>query len=124
VTNEIDTGRMAEVMTKLAEVHGTHSVAIVLPLRPGMRDVAAEFLAEGPPFDPRALGLARHQVFLTDAEVVFLFETEQGLSTLDEMLADPDFWTVARSWEHLMADQPRIGGAIFEWPARRKNQPL
>ena len=31
-------------------------------------------MREGPPFDPAAFGLARHTVYLSPHEVVFLFE--------------------------------------------------
>jgi hypothetical protein len=113
----IDTNRIAMLMTEFASSgRRKHGIAVVLPLQHGMKEVAAEYLAEGPPFDLEALGLARHQVFLTDSEVIFVFETKQGLATLDEMLAQPDFWTVASAWEHVIAGQPRFGSVIFEWP--------
>jgi hypothetical protein len=109
--------RLAEFMGSLGDRGARqHSIAIVLPLREGMREVAAEFLAEGPPFDPKELGLARHQVFLTDSEVVFVFEAKEGLATLDDILAEPDFWSIASAWQHLTAGQPRVGAMIFEWP--------
>ena len=81
-----------------------------------MAEIAGEFLAEGPPFDLEALGLARHEAFLSESEVIFVFEVKHGLATLDEMLADPDFWSVASSWEHVIAGQPRFGSLVFEWP--------
>ncbi len=121
VKTALDIPRLTELMTGLADRgQRQHTIAIVLPLREGMSEVAAEFLAEGPPFDPKKLGLARHQVFLTESEIVFVFETEKGLATLDEILAEPDFWTVASTWEHVMAGQPRIGTTIFEWPEHQR----
>ena len=62
-----------------------HSIAVVLPLREGMREVAAEFLEEGPPFDPEHLGLVRHQVFLGDSEVIFVFETVASLALVGDV---------------------------------------
>lgn len=108
--------RLSEAMADLG-AHGSkeHSIAVVLPLREGMREVAAEFLAEGPPFDPKQLGIVRHQVFLGESEVVFVFETEQSLTTLDKVLAEPDFWSLVSSWEHLTAGEPRLASTAFEW---------
>ncbi len=46
--------RVAGAMTTLARCSPKqHGIAIVMPLREGMREVAAEFLAEGPPSTPR-----------------------------------------------------------------------
>jgi hypothetical protein len=112
----LDIARLTNELAELAVSAGRrHSVAVVLPLRDGMRDVAAEFLVEGPPFDPEKLKLTHHQVFLTDREIVFVFETEKGVATLAEIVAEPEFWTMASAWEHVMADQPRIGSTIYQW---------
>ncbi len=113
--------RLAEAMSELA-VQGTarHSVAIVVPLRKGTKEVAEEFLAEGPPFAPEALGLVRHEVFLTEEEAIFVFETEGCLECLDKILADPDFWTVAPAWEHLADGAPRVATIAYVWPERHR----
>jgi hypothetical protein len=114
----LDVPRLTEQVSALeSRASRLHSLAVVLPIREGMREVAAEFLAEGPPFAPETLGLAGHAVFITDSEIVFLFETREGLGTLAEIAADPDFWTVVEAWEHVMADQPRIAPAIYDWRA-------
>jgi hypothetical protein len=115
--------QMVEIPDRLAEAMGTlaeqstnrHNLAVVVPLRDGMREVAAEFLAEGPPFSPKEIGIVSHRVFLTDAEVVFVFETEGELSALDRILAEPEFWSMVSAWEHLSSGQPRVGTAAFEW---------
>ena len=49
-------------------------------------------LADGPPFDPDALGLDRHQVFLTASEAVFVFESELGADALEPLLQEPELW--------------------------------
>jgi hypothetical protein len=109
--------RVADAMGALASCsRKQHSIAIIVPLREGTREVASEFLAEGPPFDPKLLGLTRHRVFLTDSEVVFVFETEGELSTLDHILAEPEFWSIASAWEHLASGEPRVATIAFDWP--------
>ena len=108
--------QVADVMGALARCsRQQHAVAVVVPLREGTREVASEFLAEGPPFDPAEIGLTGHRVFLTDSEVLFLFETEGELATLDRILAEPEFWTVASAWEHLAAGEPRVATIAFDW---------
>jgi hypothetical protein len=111
--------RVAEVMHALGACSPRqHAIAIVVPLREGMREVASEFLAEGPPFDPGAIGIARHRVFLTDSEVVFVFETDGELSALDRILAEPEFWSMVSAWGHLSAGEPRVGTMAFDWSQR------
>lgn len=116
MANELDIRRLAE---SALEHHAErlHTVAVVLPLRKGTGDVVADFLAEGPPFDPEAVGLARHRVFLTESEAVFVFEAEEGLDRLERILGEPDFWTVLPGWEHVLDGEPRIGPAFFAWDA-------
>jgi hypothetical protein len=111
--------RVSDAMSTLARCRRTeHAIAIVVPLREGTREVASEFLAEGPPFDPKELGLLRHRVFLTETEVVFVFETEGDLTTLDRILAEPEFWSIASAWEHLADGEPRVGTVAFDWSQR------
>lgn len=114
--------RLAESMAELeSRSPKAHSVAVVLPLRDGMRDVASEFLEEGPPFDPERLGLVRHQVFLGDSEVIFVFETEAGLAALDQVLAEPEFWSLVTPWEHLADGDPHVAFVAFDWRVRAAN---
>lgn len=110
-----------EALTHCAATH--HSVVVVAPLREDMREVACEFLTEGPPFDPKELGLSRHQVFVTDREVVFVFESEHERAALAQVLAEPDVWSVVSAWGHLLADQPRIATTVYEWPEHPRPHP-
>jgi hypothetical protein len=113
----VDIPQLETAMNAVAhQPRNVHGIAIVLPLKEGMREIAAEYLVEGPPFDPRELGLMRHQVYLSDTEAVFVFETEGALDTLDRMLADPDFWALAKAWEHIAAGEPRLATAAYVWP--------
>ena len=49
------------------------TLVVVAPLREGAQERARELLAEGPPFDPEETVFDRHEVFLGEREVVFLF---------------------------------------------------
>ena len=52
-------------------------LAIVARLKEGAHDRAAALLSSGPPFEPRVTGIERHTVYLTPAEVVFVWEGEE-----------------------------------------------
>jgi hypothetical protein len=97
---------------------GHESIAVVVPLAEGRFEVVREFLAEGPPFDPAAIGLESHKVFLTDHEAVFIFETEDGAKALERILDEPELWDVVSAWKRCSAAEPRIGTAVYEWPRR------
>jgi hypothetical protein len=95
---------------------GSHeSIAVVVPLADGRSEIVQEFLAEGPPFDPSAIGLESHKVFLTDREAIFVFDTIEGAQAFERILAEPEFWSVVSAWEHNVAEEPRIGSIVYEW---------
>jgi hypothetical protein len=119
------------VSEKLAALHASEahrsdkahrSIAIVVPLTEGRCDVVREFLEEGPPFEPREIGLESHKVFLTDREAIFVFETEEGVKALERILGEPELWELVSPWEHCMAEEPRLATAVYEWPAHPHQQ--
>jgi hypothetical protein len=60
-------------------------LAIVAHLKEGSEARAAELIAQGPPFDLAEAGIARHSVYLSASEVVFVFEGEQVESALERL---------------------------------------
>jgi hypothetical protein len=112
-------GVIAEIAERLAALQlgteGRRRLTIVLPLVDGARDAVRALLADGPPFDPELLGLDRHQVFLTDTEAVFVFESELGASALEPLLQDPELWKSAAAWHAYLAGPPRIAEDVFSW---------
>ena len=83
------------------------NLVVVLPLRPGARDRARDLLRHGPPFDPDEAGLERHQAFVSDTEVVFLFEADARQSVL-RLVDDASLWEAAEGWTELVAGPPRL----------------
>ena len=98
-------------------------LAVVLPLVEGKRADVRALLAQGPPFDPEMVGLARHQVFLGDDEAVFVFEAPAG-SGLERLVADPAVWSAAAEWHDLIAGAPRTTRLAFTWEAAEDNPDL
>ncbi len=44
-----------------------------------------------------------------------MFETSGELTALDRILAEPEFWSIASAWDHLVDGEPRIATIAFDW---------
>ena len=93
-------------------------LAIVARLRPGTEPQAVELIARGTPFDPHAIGLRRHTIFLSAGEVVFVFEGDEVEWTVDNLIDEPFHWellTAFEEWRGIVDGQPRIARVAFAW---------
>ena len=98
----------------LGEEHAMSRAVVVLPLREGASARAAELLRRGPPFDPAAVGLERHNVFLSDQEAVFVFEADTP-DTAERLVGEGSFWSAASAWKDLVAGPPRLADDVYSW---------
>jgi hypothetical protein len=109
-------GELAERLSALqADARAHRPIAVVLPIRHGSREAARALLAEGPPFDPVALGLDRHHVLLTESEAIFIFESTLGSSALESLLGDAHLLESAAVWHEHLAGPPRIAEDVYSW---------
>lgn len=112
-------GIVSELAERLVEIYlgakTSTTLAVVLPIREDTREQALALLAGGPPFDPARAGLDRHEVFVTDRELVFLFESAGGTATLERLLSRPELWRAALSWRNVIAAPPRIAELGYSW---------
>lgn len=93
-------------------------VAIIARLKDGCEPVAAELLAEGPPFGAAERGLDRHAVYLSAGEVVFVFEGAEVDSVVGDMIDspfEPKVSAALDAWRPLIDGHPRIGRLAYEW---------
>jgi hypothetical protein len=93
-------------------------LAIVARLKPETEPRAAELIAEGAPFDPHAIGLRRHAIFLSAGEVVFVFEGDEVEWVVDSLIDEPFHWEVLAAfeeWREIIDGQPRIARLAFAW---------
>ncbi|MEO8289466.1 MAG: hypothetical protein ABI649_00535 [Gaiellaceae bacterium] len=92
------------------------ALVVVAPLREGAHARARELLDLGPPFDLAETAFDRHEVFLSENEVVFVFEgrSEQG-ATLALPAEATDLWRAAGAWADCLAGRPRIARSVFSW---------
>jgi hypothetical protein len=90
-------------------------LVVVVPLKEGTRERAAELLRGGQPLDLEETQYDRHYVFLTDREVVFFFEADGPGRTLQLSAEDPALWRAAVAWRECMAGRPRVAATAFTW---------
>jgi hypothetical protein len=107
-------GELTDRLVELQHANARRRAAVVVPLLPGSRAAVEELLDAGPPFDPAALGLEQHCVYLTDEEVVFVFAW-RGTATIDSLVAEPGFWQSAAAWQHHIAGPPRVAEPAYIW---------
>ncbi len=106
---------LAEHLSSLLDDERVMSRAVVvLPLKEGASEQAAELLRGGPPFDPEKVGLERHHVFLTEREAVFLFEADSR-DAAERLIGEWRFWSAASAWKELVAGPPRLAEDAYSW---------
>ena len=90
-------------------------LVLVIPLKDGAAARAQELLRDGPPFELETTHLERHEVFLTDDEAVFVFETTGEAPALELEAGNPRLRRAAAAWREVMADRPRKAETAFSW---------
>ncbi len=90
-------------------------VVVVLPLRRGTAARARELVADGPPFDIEHAELEGHHVFVSEREVVFLFEGEHARETIERLVRDPRVLREAVRWRECLAGPPRVADGTYAW---------
>jgi hypothetical protein len=117
-------GVMQDLAARLAElsVGRLRRVVLVLPLREGTGAEVRKLVEHGPPFDPEEVPLAHHEVYLTTAEAVFVFEAPTGLA-LDTLLSKLDVWAAAAAWAHAVSGAPRLAELVYSWHSDAAPEP-
>ena len=93
-------------------------VAIVAHLKQGCGPKAAELIAAGPPFELAETGIARHSVYLSAGEVVFVFEGHQVEWMVDELIDSPfqpQLQNALDAWRAIVDGSPRVARQRFAW---------
>lgn len=93
-------------------------LALIARLKPGTQAQAEALIAKGPPFDPQQIGFARHSVFLSATEVVFVFEAHEVEWLVTALVEDPFQWMMIdalEAWRPLVDGHPRIAREQFSW---------
>jgi hypothetical protein len=118
IASVVQPGIITELAERLAsrlrEEEAMSRAVVVIPLREGASEQAAQLLRSRPPFDPDEIGLDRHHVFLTDEEAVFVFEADD-LGAAERLIGGESFWKAAAAWKDLVAGPPRLAEDAYTW---------
>jgi hypothetical protein len=72
-----------------------------------------------PPFEPSTMhGLARHHVFVNDAEAVFIFEGASVGEAVERLIRNPQVWLAATEWRDCLAGRPTVLPCQYAWSRR------
>jgi hypothetical protein len=74
----------------------------------------ARILEKVPPFDLEAEGFGRHEVFLGDTDVVFIFTYPGAVGHLEQMAAARTLFSLVLKMTGLVS-APRMLNQTFEW---------
>jgi hypothetical protein len=92
-------------------------VVVTAKLKLGSHAAAAEIVGAGPPYDPGELGLVRHAIYLSDSEVVFVFEGLDVEQQLRDLVNDPVVSAAFAAWGPLLEGTPSVVHEVFYWEA-------
>jgi len=90
-------------------------VVLVARLRDGARQRARELAASPLPNDPAADGFRRVAVFLSEKEIVFMFEADSAESIVRRILNDPVQSTAITPWLPLFDGPLRRTEEAYYW---------
>ena len=119
-------GEIAERLAALQLGPGAPpTMTLVVPLKTGVRDAVRRLLAHGPPFDiERIPELSRHEVYLTETEAIFVFESASGTDAIAAMLSKPEFWQAATDWHEHVAGPPRLAETVYSWARGEESEEI
>jgi hypothetical protein len=100
----------------------TSQTAIVAEIRPGMKPALEKRLQDGPPFDLAAEGFERHEVFVGDKDVVFVFTGPGAASQLARMATTPALFRHVLAMTGIVA-APRVLQQTYRWDRPGREEP-
>lgn len=84
-------------------------------LREGSAEKVAQILREGPPFDIAATALERHEVFLSEGEVVFLFEGPRAEEEARRLMGSQSVIARVGRFDVHTDGEPCLVREVFSW---------
>jgi hypothetical protein len=86
-------------------------IIVIFPISAGAHQRVRRLVEEQFPFAPGDLGLERHHVFVTDAEVVLFFEGAEA--ALARIIHEPS--VAAGAWHQYVAGPPHVAEDAYSW---------
>ena len=92
----------------------TDQIAILADIRPGQRAALEHILQDGPPFDLAAEGFEHHEVFLGDADVLFVFDGPSARTQVERLAATRSLLGAFVKMSGVVS-APRVLEQTFAW---------
>lgn len=112
---------IARIRLDLDDGADVDRLAVIAPLKPGSAGAARELAERGPPFELEDHGLAGHAIYVSSAEVVFVFEGAGVESIVGDLVNDPAISAAFSAWGPLLDGTPRLARPAYRWA--RDNAP-
>ena len=93
-------------------------LALITRLKPGSVPRAKRLIAKDPPFDLGEGGFVRHSIYLSETDVIFVFEAHEVEWLVDSLVDEPFHWTLRDAldeWRPLIEGQPHLAREEFFW---------
>jgi hypothetical protein len=99
---------LADLLSSLSDRPQGDVLVVMAPLKPGCLGRARKLLAKGPPFDPAAVRLSSHEVYLSETEAVFVFRGRDVRTRISKAVRHPAVWRAGIAWQRCFAAPPQI----------------
>jgi hypothetical protein len=90
-------------------------LAFTARLRPGARERARELIGRGPPLELDGTGFDAHQVFLSNTDVVFVFESRGERQPVRVSGESAEVLRALRAWNDVLETAPVPAEVVFSW---------
>jgi hypothetical protein len=94
-------------------------VVVRVPVDAAQVERVRELVRRGPPYDlTQVPGLERHEVYVTDRDVMFVFEGADPGFALERVMRDARVWSALERWDDYVAGQPSVLEPDYTWSRR------
>ena len=109
-------GQVFEIAEALTANTRPEGAVVRVPIRSDRVAEARALVRRGPPFRPGDVpGLSRHDVFVGEAEVLFVFHGHDIRRAVQELARRPAVWSAAMEWRRCMAGRPALLDPDCSW---------
>jgi len=91
-------------------------LVLISRLKPNAKPLVAELIAVGPPYELEQSGFQRHSIYLSEDDVVFMFEADEVEWLADELVYSPFHWMLTETiekWRPLVENPERAREKFF-----------
>lgn len=112
---------LSEIAALLQDAAGragtpTTRMVVRVPIDPKHVEHVRELIRRGPPFDENGVpGLERHEVYVTGADVIFVFEGADPGFAVERVMRDARVWSALESWDEYVAGRASVIEPEYAW---------